>query len=74
MDLAVAADFPKADYVDVEQRFSVFLTGRDAGSVPGFREYAGGWNAVIQRFWSADEQSLAIARSAERTFKWGGLL
>lgn len=62
MDLTVAADFPKANYVDVEERFSVFLTGRDAGSVPGFREYAGGWNAVIQRFRSADEYSATAAQ------------
>lgn len=32
-----------------------FLTGRDAGSVRGLGECAGGWNAVIQRFRSADE-------------------
>lgn len=68
MDLAVAADFPKGDYLDVEQRLSVFLTGRDAGSVPGFREYAGGWNAVIQRFRSADEYGAAAAHLLAKNY------
>jgi len=68
MDITAPPDFPKADYLEVEQRLSTYLEGLhvDAGTVPGFRGYAGGWNAVILRFRAADEDSSAAAISLAR--------
>lgn len=63
MDLTVAADFPKSEYMEVERRLSVYLQGLgvDAATVQGFEGYAGGWNAVIMRFCAADDDRSAVA-------------
>lgn len=57
MDITVAADFPKAEYMEVMRRLSEYLDGLrvNAGTVAGFRGCAGGWNAVILRFRAACE-------------------
>jgi hypothetical protein len=55
MDLQMPADFPHGTYMAVEARISQHLEGRDAGKVPGFSGYAGGWNDLAVRFRSADE-------------------
>jgi hypothetical protein len=73
VDIAVARDFPKSEYMEVEQRISVYLSGLgvDAGTVPGFSGYAGGWNALIIRFRAADEDCSAAALPLARNF--GGM-
>ncbi len=65
VDIAVAADFPKAKYMDVELQVSRHLSalGVDAATVPGFAEYAGGWNALIMRFRAADEYGTSAVQS-----------
>jgi hypothetical protein len=57
VDISVAADFPKADYMEVERRIAVYVAslGVDAAPVPGFAGYIGGWHGLIMRFRAADE-------------------
>jgi hypothetical protein len=73
VDIAVAGDFPKSEYMEVERHLSVYLSGLgiDAATVPGFSGYAGGWNALIMRFRAADEECLAAASLLARNF--GGM-
>lgn len=68
MDIGVASDFPKAEYLEVGQRLSTYLSslGVDASTVPGFQGYAGGWNALIVRFRAADEDCSSAARLLAR--------
>lgn len=68
MDIEVAADFPKVDYLEVEQRLSKYLGKRqvDTGTVPDFSGYVGGWNAVVLRFRAADEDCSMAATSLAR--------
>lgn len=55
------ADFPKAAYQGVEAHISQHLEGVNAGTVPGFFGYAGGWNGLVIRFRAAAEYaSLAL--------------
>ncbi len=63
VDITVPADFPKTDYMEVEQRLSTYLGGLgvSAGGIRGFSGYAGGWNAVILRFRAASEDCIAAA-------------
>jgi hypothetical protein len=59
MDLQMPADFPHATYMAVEARISHHLAahkpGVDAGTIPGFSGYAGGWNGLAIRFRASDE-------------------
>src|ERR1700730_17430274 len=55
MDISMPADFPKATYQRVEEHISRHLEGTNAGTVPGFFGYAGGWNCLAIRYRSADE-------------------
>jgi len=68
MDIVVAQDFPKDDYLGVEQHISEYLSrpGKDAGTVPGFPGYAGGWNALVMRFRAADEDKSVASSSLAR--------
>lgn len=70
MEIAIAEDFPKTQYMEVVQRLSVYLSrlGVDAGTVPGFAGYAGGWNALIIRFRAADEYCSAAATLLARNY------
>jgi hypothetical protein len=65
VDITVAPDFPKAAYMEVEERLSKYLSDLnvDAGTVAGFRGYAGGWNAIILRYRSADDDCMLAAQS-----------
>lgn len=59
MDLQMPADFPHATYMAVEAGISHHLAvhkpGVNAGTIPGFSGYAGGWNGLAVRFRAADE-------------------
>jgi hypothetical protein len=68
VDIAVAADFPKADCMEVEQRIAAYIArlGADATTVPGFAGYAGGWNGLIMRFRAADEEGSVASKSLAR--------
>lgn len=68
MDLDVAADFPKARYLAVEERIAHYLGAlqASAAAVSGVSEYAGGWNAVILRFRAADECGISAIAALAR--------
>jgi hypothetical protein len=57
VDIPVVADFPKADYMEVERRIAVHMASLGVGAtpVPGFAGYIGGWHGLIMRFRAADE-------------------
>jgi hypothetical protein len=57
VDIPVASDFPKADYMEVERRIAVYMASLGVGAtpVPGFAGYIGGWHGLIMRFRAADE-------------------
>lgn len=63
MDIRMPSDFDMTSYLAIERQLSQYLEGSDAGNVPGFSQYAGGWNAVVIRFRAADEYGAAAAAS-----------
>lgn len=68
MDIDVAADFPKAAYMEVEQRIAASIGGLsvDAAAVRGFAGFAGGWHGLIMRFRAADEDGSVATKFLAR--------
>jgi hypothetical protein len=68
VEIEMPPDFPLAKYRSVENQLSRHLAARqmDAAAVPGFFEYAGGWNALVFRFRAAHEYGSSAALSLAR--------
>ena len=68
MDIPVATDFPRTDYMEVEQRVAAYIgrLGVNPATAARFAGYAGGWNGLIMRFRAADEESRFASSSLAR--------
>jgi hypothetical protein len=68
VDIPVAADFPRADYMEVERRIAAYVgrLGVNPATAARFAGFAGGWNGLVMRFRAADEEGLFASTSLAR--------